>query len=134
MDTHRTPDALSTQAENELICDRLLGWKRCPSCGEQQWYCNYDLRDPTSGPFRTLVTPSFTTWAEAGLILEAFESLHIGRAISWQTHHSGDCRDRHHASLEWGIGEHASKFAQGVAAAAPLAIRAAALAYIRSQS
>lgn len=70
MDAQRTPDALSTQAENELICEKLLGWIRhnYPANDSPAWEV-----PSKAGEFQptVFVTPSFTTWAEAGLILEA---------------------------------------------------------------
>lgn len=119
MTEQRTPDALSTQAENELICEKLLAWKRCPSCGEQQWYCNYDRRDPTSGPFKTCVTPSFTTWAEAGLILEA-----IPKDLEYVV---GYCD----IEKQWYCGQAVG--ADTYADTGPLAVRAAALQYVKGE-
>lgn len=62
-------DALTP--ENELICEKLLGWVRAPSCGEQEWLVVEDIDDV---PLQR-TTPSFATWAEAGLILDRFEEL-----------------------------------------------------------
>lgn len=61
-----TPDQVS--AENELICEKLLGWR-----------FDYHATDEALGKKvavwrtasdETCDTPSFTTWAEAGLILD----------------------------------------------------------------
>lgn len=77
MDAQRTPEALSTQAENELICEKLLGWKRyVPDAYEGQdrrWKRTITLPGITGDVKEH--TPSFTTWAEAGLILEALQKL-----------------------------------------------------------
>lgn len=56
----RTPEQIA--AENALICEKLLGWKR--SSIVEYWYPSQDH----AGSRRT---PSFTTWAEAGLLLDA---------------------------------------------------------------
>ena len=68
----RAPDALSTQAENELICEKLLGWKprKCFSPYDGR-FMGYDFLDGR----RETTAPSFTTWADAGLILDQFEGL-----------------------------------------------------------
>jgi hypothetical protein len=60
----RTPDELIE--ENELICERLLGWKKNPSNIPGIGFSGWESDDRS--------TPFFTTWAEAGLILDAFES------------------------------------------------------------
>lgn len=62
-----TPD--QNVHENELICERLLDWSPLPLISErglQQWYTRKSAKPE--------FTPSFTTWAEAGLILEALQS------------------------------------------------------------
>lgn len=59
MDAQRTPDELI--AENKLICAKLLGWT--PDDGG--WIKSDGYMYGGCG------TPTFTTWAEAGLILEA---------------------------------------------------------------
>jgi hypothetical protein len=67
--TPQTPDELT--AENELICEKLLGWIRH----------DYGKDSPAwevpskTGEYQPTIfyTPSFTTWAEAGLILEALQ-------------------------------------------------------------
>lgn len=122
-------DDKSTQAENELIAERLLGWVRWQEPGEALKWKN--IIDGGRG-WSIEDTPTFTRWSDCGLILEAFERLHIGRAVSWQLHHCGDGRELHHVSLEWDIGDDASKYAQGEAATTPLAVRSAALSYLRS--
>lgn len=100
-----TADALSTQAENELICEKLLGWHRPPA--------------PPPGCYNTIdwsesrTTPSFTTWAEAGLILD------------WLMSHIGPGLPRFRDGLAFRICN---------STLTPLVIRAAALEYIRSLS
>jgi hypothetical protein len=69
--SHRAPEILSTQAENELICEKLLGWERWREPGKQlQWK---NVIDGGRG-WTIEETPSFTTWAEAGLILDALHA------------------------------------------------------------
>lgn len=128
MTTQVPSNPMSTQAENELICERLLAWKRCPSCGEQKWYSNYDRRDATSGPFLTCVTPSFTTWAEAGLILEAWTAANNDYDIEGTSTEQGlkiSARLRQIKGISY-VGDF-----HGHKETAPLAIRAAALDYLR---
>ena len=128
---------VNTQAENELIAEKLLGWVKVlpsnqspgsPHVHRAIWREQLTEHTGRGG----METPTFTTWHDCGLILEAFERLNIGRAVSWQLHHCGDGRELHHVSLEWDIGDDASKYAQGEAATTPLAVRAAALSYLRS--
>lgn len=60
-------DAMTTQQENGLICEKLLGFKKhCdrPDCHD--WRSADDKRYWNS--------PAFTTWADAGLILEALRT------------------------------------------------------------
>lgn len=101
---------MTEQAENELICEKLLGWKPSPdSCN--RWI---DSR----GAF-IHVTPTFTTWAEAGLILDALRPTAPTLSYSegkWDCFGGDPYKDFFHAYAETG----------------PLAIRAAALEYIRS--
>ena len=72
MDAPRTPDELT--AENALICEKLLGWIRhnYPANDSPAWEV-----PSKAGEFQPtiFVTPSFTTWAEAGLILDALQKL-----------------------------------------------------------
>jgi hypothetical protein len=105
----RTPDELT--AENELICEKLLGWKKAPWFGG--WAGNWDR--PDGG--MCAGTPSFTTWAEAGLILDALNVRYDNAEV------------RGELSMLWiaKAGEHAAAGDTG-----PIAIRAAALGYIRS--
>lgn len=58
---------MSEQEENELICEKLLGWTRAEQIrGRTHWN--------QSGKYAlfTLPAPAFTDWASAGLILDAF--------------------------------------------------------------
>lgn len=103
--TQPTPDELN--AENALICEKLLGWERRsdgPSFLENYWRC------ATGGD--RLTTPSFTTWAEAGLILEALQQPERWTATSTLTHLS-QLLDEGHLT--------------------PAAVRTASLSYVRSR-
>lgn len=111
---------MTEQEENELICEKLLGWeKHIPKDGVWggDWLC----------PLETWMkggTPTFTDWASAGLILEALAA----KGLPFDLYQDGD----------WTVGFYAKKHARLAigripnSATGPLAIRAAALAYIRS--
>ena len=89
----RTPD--------ELICEKLLGWKQA----DGGWLKQDGFMYAGCG------TPSFTTWADAGLILDKLQSLSTAaayRALKMLDGAFYNCR------------------------LTPAAIRAAALSYIRS--
>jgi hypothetical protein len=60
MSEQGTTKDLSTQAENELICEEVLHWK--PT--QRGWLKNDGYMYGGCG------TPAFTTWAEVGLILD----------------------------------------------------------------
>lgn len=99
--------------ENELICEKLLGWVRAPSCGEQEWLVVENIDDV---PLQR-TTPSFATWAEAGLILDALAAKKLGHYI-----------DR---LYEGGYRAFIDKVERDfIADTGPLAMRAAALAYV----
>lgn len=106
---------MTTQEENELICENLLGWKRLTHNDVTWWEV-----PSVAGEFQpsAFAAPSFTTWADAGLILEAFE---IKRELIDIALEENDWL------VEVGIDGHAGRDTNG-----PKAIRAAALAYIRS--
>lgn len=66
--SHRAPDSLTT--ENELICEKLLGWRRL---------CHNDVtwwEPPSTGKFQPtmLAALSFEDWDEAGPLLEALRA------------------------------------------------------------
>jgi hypothetical protein len=116
MSEQGTTKDLSTDQENELICEKLLGWKRATSMLVAKpdfiWMDGHVRRK----------TPRFTAWADAGLILEALAARKaypvVGRcATVWTcTAHTKPRMDE----------------ATGCDESGPLAIRAAALEYIRS--
>jgi hypothetical protein len=119
MDAQRTPDLLSMQTESELICEKLLGWDKARVRGDgtvERWHIG------TGSNYRSSATPSFTTWADAGLILEAFAPLG-GSVVMYVPHHE------HH----WSCSPPGGRDVPVTDAdTGPLAIRAAALEYIRS--
>jgi hypothetical protein len=92
---------------NEQICAKLLGWT--PSDGG--WLKNDGYMYGGCG------TPSFTTWAEAGLILDALINLGIGVDV-------GNSGGGWYCDIYSGLVPSEST--------GPLAVRAAALQYIRS--
>lgn len=108
---------MTEQEENVLICEKLLGWEKHPDPDIVGWW-----RPPDGGAFISLIHkefPTFIDWAGAGLILEALQlkgyiNLHV-RIGYWRIEAGAIDSDK-----ELG------PFATG-----PLAIRAAALAYIR---
>jgi hypothetical protein len=108
-----TADALSTQAENELICEKLLGWHRPPA--------------PPPGCYNTIdwsesrTTPAFTTWAEAGLIIDRFEELAPVERVDSVSYSS--CAERQMVDL--------AKLLR-VGRLRPADVRAAALEYIKA--
>lgn len=104
----RTPDELT--AENELICEKLLGWKR--TVRGKLSGCQFWNTEPSQ--IRTL---AFTTWEEAGLILEALQAADCIVSISFAGK-GGYC---------------AINSVSSDAKPIPLAIRAAALKYIRNR-
>jgi hypothetical protein len=119
MSEHRTPDTLSTQAENEIICEKLLGWKRVSSTATRSAY----WREPSGG--ERLNTPTFTSWAEAGLILEALRAR--GLVCELQA------REKEYwFGICWPISDNYVYDCREDTG--PLAIRTAALVFIRSQS
>jgi hypothetical protein len=109
-------DEKSTQAENELIM-AWLGWTKHPDPELHGWW-----RPPSGGTFMSQLHkefPTFTTWADAGLILEALRSTEPTLEYvdgKWDCYGGDPFESFYHAYADTG----------------PLAIRAAALAYLRS--
>lgn len=64
---------MTEQQENELICEKLLGWKLAGrgSFGAKMWLDNPHGDD--GAQWHTVPTPSFDTWADAGLILDEIQ-------------------------------------------------------------
>lgn len=95
---------MTTQEENELICERLLGWEVRRRFGNNPCWLFFPDGRVANGPY------SFTTWAEAGLILEALQGSELkpaGRA----------CESLAHELIDGGL--------------TPALVRAAALEYIK---
>lgn len=101
---------MTEQEENELIVEKLLKWERIDSV---TW------RNP-DGSFNGEPLPAFTTWADAGLILDALER-------------AGEYFEVRRDEGRWECLE--ALFVNWAAkhpTSGPLAIRAAALEYIRT--
>ncbi len=98
---------MSEQEENELICEKLLGWTAWQEPGKAlQWKQLFD-----DGRGWTINdTPSFTDWASAGLILDWLMT-NIGPELE-------------HVRDEVAFSIRHRKLT-------PLAVRSAALAYLR---
>lgn len=114
----RTPDELNPKQQAELICKKLLGLqvlhlpysgtKTCTTwCDEK--YKRFDFID------------QFETWAEAGLILDALSSRSVDPTLEYSDG-KWDCYG----------GDPFESFIHAYRDTGPLAIRAAALEYIRS--
>lgn len=110
-DHQLTPDAMSTQQENELICAKLLGWELRPRFGNNP----RELYRPDGSLANEPLT--FTTWAETGLILDALAARELVPGLE-------------HDGLEW-ICALRDSMVTG-ANTGPLAVRAAALEYIKA--
>jgi hypothetical protein len=77
---------MSEQSENELICVALLGWEMLPgisTLGEKRW------NDKTMLGHVWPATPTFTSWAEAGLILDALQSRLSDETAAAELHEMG---------------------------------------------
>jgi hypothetical protein len=117
---------VSQQEENDLICEKLLGWKKVlPSVWPDPAIWSEQLT-PNTGR-GGMETPTFTAWAEAGLILEAVAKTDRTYTINLSSNASdGSC-------WEFVIFFRASEPVRAFAETGPLAIRAAALAYLKAQ-
>ena len=101
---------MTEQADNELICEKLLGWVRWKEPGQKMQWKN--IIDGGRG-WTIEDTPTFETWAEAGMILEALQR-------SPSSYQAMVACER--------LGERLSDSILD-----PTEIRAAALAYLRAQ-
>lgn len=124
-----TPDELSTQPENLLICEKLLGWVPCkhPDC--VGWF-HHDGKPCLCGPGqqphkRTKDAPYFATWAEAGLILDALAARGFSYDLSHTQTESGLMQ---FGVIVWFPGKRYTVDADSLL----VAIRAAALEYIKA--
>jgi hypothetical protein len=108
---------MSEQQENELICAKLLGWERRANIGTADGRAMW-LHHPATKVGAP--TPTFTTWIDAGLILDALER-------------AGEYFEVRRDEGRWECLE--ALFVNWAAkhpTSGPLAIRAAALEYIRA--
>jgi len=110
---------MTSQEENELICEKLLGWKLGGRnrFGTKMWLDNPYGDD--GAQWNTVVTPSFDTWAEAGLILDALSAAGIRAGLENLPSDHWAFRIFKGAVFQFGT-------------TGPLAIRTAALEYIKS--
>jgi len=120
---------MSEQEENELLCEKLLGWKRAKhkgTFGQAMWYD--DPYGSDGAQWSTCSTPSFRGWADCGLLLDALAK----RGVSINIHFM----DLEFTGSSWDV-EILQAKARGITATskanACAAIRSAALAYVRSQ-
>ncbi len=110
---------MTTEEENEFIAERLLGWSR------DSWYeprpdrGRLTMNGWKSSDGSAQRTPSFTDWASAGLILGGLDRDGVG----WSLGNGPDGDHECHLFNACDILVYA--------ATAPLAVRAAALAYLR---
>ena len=119
MTEQRTPDEQSIQAENELICEKLLSWRKIPPIDPIPGIEFVGWRHDRSGCI--VNTPSFTTWADAGLILDQFEGRAPIERVDSERYRSAAEQQMVKLSLLLRAGK-----------LRPADIRAAALSYIRS--
>ena len=121
---------MTEQEENEAICLRLLGWIKVANATQEKPAVWHEKLTATTGR-GGMYTPTFTDWAEAGLILDTlflsdetvveYTFIPIDRAgcMSGFRIRISDLRDPFNPINAKG-------------ATGPLAIRSAALEYIRS--
>lgn len=109
-------------AENELICEKLLGWERRKCFSQYDGrFMGYDFLDGK----RETTAPSFTTWADAGLILEALKARGMDR-LELSVDDEGDWK----CVVEWDRHQmHRSRYS---GESAPLAVRKVVLSYIEA--
>lgn len=82
MTEHRTTKDLSIDQENDLICERLLGWKRI--CDQPDgWEASGDWFWRAPSGTECSDTPRFTSWSDAGLILAALQCVGSD-AVPWR--------------------------------------------------
>lgn len=74
--SQRAPDLQLSRRQNELICEKLLRWQRRPSEPKDLWY------SPEDGKRIWGDSPSFTNWAEAGLILDVLQKLSYDKRLA----------------------------------------------------
>lgn len=100
---------MTTDEENELICEKLLGWKRLAKAPNVDQHWNDGILGGDEWPR----TPSFDTEVDIWLILIALPQ--------WELEKHGDC-------FEFAIGDQINRFGD----TPEEAIRAAAIDYIKA--
>lgn len=117
--------SVSEEEENILIIEKLLAWKKHPDPDVVRWW-----QPPNGdGMFISLLHkefPTFTDWASAGLIMDAL----VNRGVDIVCRYNPE-RDAWECSAENPEIDVDDGLEQGDKSG-PLAIRAAALDYIRS--
>lgn len=103
-------DQLARVYESYLICEKLLGWHKCLP-DSKGWRNSFDWEESED-------TPDFSSWGQAGLILDALQTKGVITSIQFTT--AGYCAIDSVSSDPPAIEN------------IPLAIRTAALKYIRS--
>lgn len=109
---------MSEQADNEMICAKLLRWERAGT-GES-WGMKKSLWRAAGNELHG--TPTFTDWASAGLIADALANLGVEVDILYVP----DEKHWESANVDLSIDESGDT--------GPLSLRAMALAYIRSMT
>lgn len=78
---------MTPKEENELICEKLLGWNRTGFDVPVSWISGDDQPFVMKAP---RLTPSFDDWASVGLILDAFTKIDFGfKKMHIELFHSG---------------------------------------------
>ncbi len=113
---------MTTEEENLLICERLLGWRICK--GVIPAYVIRPENEEICGTAER--PPKFDSWDEAGLILDALDRRSIARTV-WQFHHNDSIG--HSMTIQWGREDVTSRSGP----TGPLAIRAAVLVWCSQQ-
>lgn len=112
---HECRDCIVWEEENERICEELLGWERVAGEGR---LIGMIIWKPTPTTW-CMSAPTFETWTDAGLILDAMMRIHIAKHPELQPAES------HCLSIEFHPDRHET---------VPAAIRAGALAYLDNAS
>jgi hypothetical protein len=110
---------MSEQEENQLICEKLLGWKL--ERGGQGGFDWWEM--PNGDEMTTSETPAFTTWVDAGLILDALSMRGERYALEYR-------HQTQHGEPEFFCFISEDNSVDALGHTGPLAIRSAALAYL----
>ena len=111
---------MTTDKENELICEKLLGWKKgnFPTLGAGHWI-------DRAGYSNEISPMCFTDWASAGLIVENRQL----EGWSCEIYVGG----RSHCVFYKKGAPRGERFAGDSVEGAPVAVRAAAISWLRAQ-